>query len=121
MRDKVYKILLAPVRVLSSKAFLVWIIGCWIVYYVVSSIWLRESFGDFAGSLQTKQLIRIPYLLFLTSGCLNFIRSFRETIGKGKTRAIARAVLPLGLMIFAAGYYISLTSRQFDWIIVGEG
>ncbi|TAN42227.1 MAG: hypothetical protein EPN22_12965 [Nitrospirae bacterium] len=34
---------------------------------------------------------------------------------------IGRLMLPLGLMLFLTGFYISITERGFEWIMIAEG
>ena len=60
--------------ILSSKAFLLWMIGGWILYYVISAIWLREAFGAFVAGIRENLFMQIPFVLFLLSGYLNLIR-----------------------------------------------
>lgn len=108
-------------RLFSSKSFLIWLAGSWIIYYVMISIWSMESFGNFVTGLKNSFHIRIPFLLFLVSGYLNIIRSSLTRVKKGGgIQFIAWLLLPLGFMLFLSGFYISVTTRQFEWVTVAK-
>ncbi len=54
-----FKILRKTFGLLSSKTFLIWVAGGWIVYYVMSAIWMKEAFSAFAsGVASTSRLSR---------------------------------------------------------------
>ncbi|MBI5641215.1 MAG: hypothetical protein HZA17_12405 [Nitrospirae bacterium] len=108
-------------EMISSKGFLIGVIGLWLVYYMFSAIWLSESFAHFVMGLQRRWIMRIPFLIFLTSGYLNLIRASKEIIRQEKMQFICWFCLPLGIMLFATGFFMSLSLRHFEWIVVGEG
>lgn len=116
-----FKFLSIPFRVLSSKTFLLWLIGGWIIYYVSSAIWMRESFAHFVIGIQTRRLIQIPCIFFLVSGYLNLIRASADVYRKGRIQFFVWLVLPFGALIFMTGFFMSIKTRQFDWITVAEG
>lgn len=106
---------------LSSKAFLVWMTGGWIVYYVFSAIWIEEAFGGFATGLSTNPLIQFPFALFLVSGYMNLVRASREVLKKGKIQFALWVVMPLGALLFFTGFSLSLYFRESGQRIIGEG
>jgi len=116
-----FKVFEMPFRVLSSKTFLLWLIGGWIIYYVSSAIWMRESFANFVVGMQTKLAIRILFILFLISGYLNIVRVSMDIFKKGRLLFFTWIFFPLGFIVFLSGFFISISTRQFDWITVGEG
>lgn len=120
VQSSTFKILRITFAILSSKAFLLWLMGCWIVFYVTIAIWTNETFGQFVVILRENLLIQFPFVLFLAGGYLNIIRASREKIREGKVSFFARLILPLGIMVFLTGFFISITTRQFDWLIVGQ-
>jgi hypothetical protein len=115
------KILRAPFALLSSKAFLLWMIGGWVVYYVMSAIWVKEAFGLFMNQLGENPLYQVPFVVFLLSGYGNLVRASIGIFKKSKLQFCASIILPVGLMLFFTGYFLSVTSRQAAQIIVGEG
>ena len=108
-------------NVLSSKAFLLWLIGGWIVYYVLSSIWEKEAFGGFAAGINKNPLIQVPFVMFLISGYLNLIRGSKDVFKKRKIQFLAWLVLPVGTLLFLTGFFLSLYLRQSGQTILGEG
>jgi hypothetical protein len=108
-------------NILSSKAFLLWLIGGWIVYYVLSSIWVKEAFGGFAAGISKNPLIQIPFVMFLISGYLNLLRTSAGIIKKGKFQFFVWLLLPAGALLFLTGFFLSLYLRQSGQKILGEG
>ncbi|MBI4838976.1 MAG: hypothetical protein HY806_07555 [Nitrospirae bacterium] len=121
MQDTRYRIIKRPVRVLSSKAFLLWTIGCWILYYVLSAIWLKEAFGNFVGGVRENLFIQAPFLVFLLSGYLNLIRASKSVFNKGKVQFFLWVLLPAGALLFFTGFFLSIYTRQTGQIIIGQG
>lgn len=116
-----FSVFKVALRILSSKVFLLWLMGCWVVFYVTIAVWTNETFAQFAENLRNNPLVQFPFVLFLVGGYLNIVRAARERIQQGKARLFAWMVLPLGIMVFLTGFFISITTRQFEWPIVGEG
>ena len=58
-------------NIISSKVLLFWMIGGWVIYYVLTSIWMDEAFGSFAMGIGNNPLIQVPFVLFLIAGYLN--------------------------------------------------
>jgi len=108
-------------RILSSKEFLAWLIGGWILLYVSSMIWTKESFAYFMGALQDNAFVQIPFVLFLVSGFLNLIIGSAHVFKADKMRFIAVTLFPLGIMLFLTGFFISATTRDLKWILIQAG
>jgi hypothetical protein len=121
MRLNIKDIIKKFFQILSSKAFLFWMIGGWIIYYVISAIWMREAFAHFVNDIKNNILIQIPFVLFLLSGYLNLIRSSLDVFKKNKIQFFAWLLLPLGMLVFLTGFFISINTRQFSTQLVGEG
>ena len=109
------------VTALSSKVFLIWMVGGWVVYYVFSEIWMDEAFGFFAEGIGRDPLVQFSFVLFLLSGFLNLVRASKEVLKSGRIQFAAWVVLPLGVLLFLAGFFISLYSREAGQRIIGEG
>lgn len=105
---------------LSSSSLLVSIFIGWLFLYIILSIWTKEAFATFIEALHKNPFVQIPFLLFLLSGYLNIIRASKSKIKEG-FRFILWVILPLGLVIFFTGFFISIITRQADNIIAGEG
>lgn len=119
VRRSMFKVIKATAGLLSSSAFLIWLTGGWIVFYVFSSIWMKDAFAYFVEALKESYLIQVPFLLFLLSGWLNLVRASCFLFPKGKRRFIVWVMLPLGMILFFTGFFISITTRQFEWLMVG--
>jgi hypothetical protein len=106
---------------LSSMEFLFWIIVMWVLFYVVSAVWKEEAFTDFVLNLKKSVFFQVPFFLFLVSGVFNLLRISKRIIKEGIVRFVLWLILPVGLLVFFSGYFISMTSRDTDWILAGEG
>jgi hypothetical protein len=109
------------IGIFSSITFLMWIAGSWIAFYVLTAIWTREAFALFVAGVGGNTFFKIPFVLFLVSGYCNLIRLSGEALKNRRILYILRFVLPLGVMLFFTGFFLSLSTKQFKWIVVGEG
>jgi hypothetical protein len=96
-------------------------IGGWVTYYVLSSIWMDEAFGSFAMGIGNNPLIQLPFVLFLIAGYLNFFRASMHVLKEGKVRFLTWLVLPLGVLLFFTGFFLSLFLRESGKRMIGEG
>jgi len=115
------QLLIVPIKILASKAFLLWMIIAWISYYSISSIWMEEAFGNFVSQLRENMLIQIPFLLFLASSIMNFIQASKDVFQKSKIGYLFWLILPLGLIIFFSGFFLSVTQREQGQRVLGKG
>lgn len=110
------------INLLSSKVFLIWLIAIWVVSYVSYAVWSKEAFAFFMIGLRKNPAIQIPYAVFLLSLLLNIIRG---SVSRFKKRGLFYLslwiILPAGIFVFLAGYFISGTLRQSQWLLIGEG
>ena len=109
------------IAALSSKAFLLWMIGGWIVYYVFSAIWTDEAFGFFAAGIGTNPLVQFPFVLFMVCAYMNVVRVSIDVLNRGKMQFALWVVMPLGVLLFLTGFFMSLYSREAGQRIIGEG
>ena len=116
-----YKNLKLPFTILSSKAFLLWLIGGWLIYYVSSAIWMEEAFAFFVSGVEKNILIQLHFVLFIISGYLNIVRVFEDKLQHSKIGFIAWFMLSLGVMLYFSGFFLSLNLRASDNRLVGEG
>jgi hypothetical protein len=107
--------------ILSSRECLLWLIGGWIFYYVMSAVWTEQAFAGFVNGIEKNIFIQIPYILFLVVGLLNLARSSREIIKRGKFQYILWLMLPLGLILFFSAFFLSIYNREVGQRIVEEG
>ncbi len=108
-------------NIISSKAFLLWLIGLWIMYYIASAIFMDEAFAAFVHYLEKKIVFQMPFVLFLLSGFLNIIRSARRRWKEGRVLFFMRLIMPFGIMVFFTGFFISVTTRDVSQHLAGEG
>ncbi len=120
-RDRMFKLITTPVAVLSSKVFLLWMVGGWFVYYVISSIWMDEAFVIFASGVRQNPFIMIPFIIFLLSGYMNFVRVLKSRLRESAAGGVLWCILPLGLLIFLTGFILSLSLRESGRLMIGEG
>jgi hypothetical protein len=121
MYNIIYKIIKFPIRVLSSKACLLWLTGGWILYYVSSAIWMEEAFGFFVYGVKSNPFIQIPFLLFLVSGYLNLFRVFKDKFRGKKLGFISWLMISIGVLLYFTGFFLSINVRQYDNRLVGVG
>lgn len=115
------RLIMIPIKVLASKTCLLWLTGGWVLYYVSTAIWMDEAFAMFVGGLKNSILIQIPFLLFLVSGYLNILRAFRDKLRQDRAGFIAWFMISAGIMLYLAGFFLSIHVRQYDNRLVGEG
>jgi hypothetical protein len=115
------RIVRALYEILSSKAFLLWLIGGWLLFYVSSAIWMKEAFAFFVSGLADDPIIQVPYLLFLVSGWLNFIRVFSGKFRSNKISFAAWLMLAAGALLYLTGFFLSINTRHAGTMIVGSG
>ena len=96
-------------------------IGGWVSYYVLTSIWMDEAFGSFASGIGKNPFIQIPFIVFLITGYLNLFRVSLCVLRKGMIQFFARSVLPLGILLFFTGFFLSLYLRESGQKMIGEG
>lgn len=106
---------------LSSPEMLFWIVGLWLSYYTTLVIWDKEAFSNYITGLTTKRILQAPFVLFLIVGYLNLVRVVNKAGGRSIGRTLMKAVLPLGLLLALTGAFISITTRQFEWIMALPG
>lgn len=109
------------ISILSSKVFLLWMIGGWITYYVLSYIWMEEAFGSFAVGIRNNFFIQVSFIVFLISGYLNLVRKAIHVLKEGTLSFAAWLVLPLGVLLFFTGFFLSLFLRESGQRMIGEG
>lgn len=110
-----------PFKILASKAFLLWVLIAWISYYSFSSIWVDEAFGNFIAQLRDNIIIQVPFILFLVSAFMNLIRASKKSFQQSRAGYIFWLILPLGVIIFFSGFFLSVTQREQGQRILGEG
>lgn len=121
MINKITNILKSLFHILSSKAFLLWLIGGWLLYYVASAIWIDEAFAFFVSGVKENIIVQIPFVLFLICGYLNLIRVLKDKFKDSRLGFIAWFMLSIGVMLYFSGFFLSMTMRQSDNRLVGEG
>lgn len=107
--------------ILSSKVFLLWLMGGWITYYVMSAIWREEAFAGFVSSIENNFLVQALFILFLLSGYLNLASAARDVFRKGKMNLLGWIILPTGLLLFFTAFFLSILTRETVRTVVGEG
>jgi hypothetical protein len=107
--------------VMSSKTCLLWLIGGWITFYVVSAIWREEAFAGFVSSIGNNIFVQTLFILFLLSGYLNLVRTSRDVFRRGKMNLLGWIFLPAGLLLFFTAFFLSILTRETVRSVVGEG
>ncbi|MBI4844486.1 MAG: hypothetical protein HY809_09215 [Nitrospirae bacterium] len=108
-------------NVLSSKTLLLWLGGAWLLYYISSAIWMKEAFASFIANLGGNILIQIPFVIFLLSGWLNFIRVFGDRFRSGKISFASWLLISCGALLYLSGLFLSVNTRQAGSFLAGEG
>lgn len=109
------------VKLISSKAFLIWLIGGWILYYVTYAVWGKEAFAGFVYSIEKNPVFQGIYVLFLLSLVSNIVRSSIGRAEKGVVHLITWVVLPSGMFLFLCGFFLSASSRDVAQLLAGDG
>jgi hypothetical protein len=115
------KLRLRVVSLVSSRAFLVWLVAAWVVYYVTSALVAPEAFARFASGLGESLLLQAGYALFLVSALLNLVRAFRARFRVHRFLGMVWVVLPAGMFLLMLGFFVSLAFREHAWNRVGVG
>ncbi len=115
------KYLKRSVVILSSRTCLLWLFGGWILYYVLSAIWMDEAFANFVNGIEGNILIQAPLILFLVSGYLNLVRSSKEILKRSTMHFILWMSMPLGALLFLTAFSLSISQRESGQRIAGEG
>lgn len=106
----------------SSREFLIWLIGGWLVYYVTTAIWSQEAFAHFISDLGSRRALQVPYVVFLFGLLLNIIRGVGLSVRRrGYVSAFFKVFLPVGILVFLTGFFMSATMRQSSQLLTGEG
>ena len=114
-------IIFVPFKILASKAFLLWMIIAWISFYAFSYIWMDEAFGNFIALLRDNMFIQVPFILFLVSALMNLIRASKKSFQQSRAGYLFWLILPLGVIIFFSGFFLSVIQREQGQRILGEG
>ncbi len=115
------KILTAPLTMITSKVFMLWMTGCGLIYYVLSAIWVKEAFGTFVMQLRDNVFMQVFFILFLICGYGNFMRASISVFKRNKLRFCAWILLAGGVLLFVSGFFMSASMRESGQLIVGEG
>jgi hypothetical protein len=107
--------------ILSSQVFLLWLVGGWIIYYVVSAIWREEAFAGFVSGIGNNIFVQALFIIFLLSGYLNLFRTAKDIFRRGKLNFLSWIILPLGLLLFFTAFFLSILTRETVRSVVGEG
>lgn len=98
---------------LSSSAVLFGLSALWVFYYVTKAVWSKEAFATYILELEKNILFQGLYALFLISLLLNIIRKGGRLFTEGRPlAAVLKMILPVGLLLFFAGYLISSAARE---------
>lgn len=109
------------IELLSSKEFLLYLTGGWIIYYLTSATWGKEAFANFVLGLDKNLLIQAFYILFLSGLYLNFVRVVIKLFRKDKRYLLMWLPLSLGIIIFLTVFFVSINIRHMGRLLVGEG
>jgi predicted membrane channel-forming protein YqfA (hemolysin III family) len=110
-----------PFKIFSSMAFLLWITGAWLIFYIVTAIWMKEAFGFFIASLRQNPFMQVPFILFLLAGYMNLIRAGKPVFQKSKLQFFLWLILPVGALLFFTGFFMSATMRESGQRFLGAG
>ncbi len=110
----------AAISFLGSRQLTVWMVLCFIVFYLTMAVWSREAFGTFVVGISSDVVFRVLYLLF----CANVTTRAAAalwTCRRDKARFILMLPLYAGLPLLLLSFFLSINTRDFQWMIVGEG
>jgi len=100
---------------LRSRTLTVWLVGLFILYYLTMAVWVGEAFGRYVSHLSSSNFFRAFYLLFFFNVLLRSYDALRAAWSH-RPNAFLRLPLYLGLIIFLAGFFLSLNFRQTQWL-----
>lgn len=114
------KHLQAVLSFLRSKTLTVWLLGLFILYYLIVAVWFKEAFAHLVQHLSDHMLFQAAYvLLFLnvTFRIAGAVRSLR----RDRSRLFLRVPLYAGMVLFLFSFFLSLNVREDRKMLVGEG
>lgn len=104
-------------ELLSSKELLIWLIILWVGYYLTTAVWWNEAFSHFVLGLKDNPISQGLYMVVV----INLVLRLAMTMKEGRLQVIRKAPLLLGLIIFLSGFFLSITTRNFSYVLLGEG
>ena len=108
--------------ILLSARTMFWLAFVWVFAYVSCSIWAREAFGMYMQAMSGSLLMQVPFVLFILIAIYNSGLSFLGRWRAGsRLGAVAWAVLPLGVILYMSGFFISASMRDQATGFFGRG
>jgi hypothetical protein len=117
MRGKIRKL----AATVSSKGFLLCLVGLWVIYYVTFAVWSKEAFARFVTALNSNPLAQAFFIILLISAFLNLLRASVRRFRESRLMFSLWILLPAGLMVFLTGFFMSAAFRQHEWLVKGDG
>ncbi len=108
-------------RALSSQAVTFWYVVAFVLYYLTFTIWSEEAFGRFINLISTNPLAIVLYSVFLVNITLLMGRKVWTSLRAGRCSALFRIPLYLGVALFLVSSFLSLTTREVRWQLLGRG
>lgn len=111
----------ALIRVVFLPSALFWMAVAWVFMYVTYAVWAKEAFASYISMLSTSLLMQIPYLLFMASGAVNLWRFAASRFRVSALSAPAWIMLPAGILVYLAGFFMSAVMADSGSKFVGLG
>ena len=108
------------IKRLLAPGFMRALLLLWVFLYVGLALWVKDSFSIFVYQLGHNPLVQVPFVLFTMLVAYHTWRGFWGRIrGEGVLKACLWVVLPLGVLLYLAGFFLNATIRQQGEIFVG--
>lgn len=92
----------------------------WLVYYLSWSTWSEEAFANFIYSLGKKFLWQALFIIFIGIILIEVILKFYKKFKVNPIFVISWSILPLGILLFLGGVFISVNTRMDTRILTGK-
>ncbi len=106
-------------RILASKGVLFWLIMTWLAYYVTVAIWGSEAFEHFVEGLRTNLIFKTFFIFLLVNLVIHLVTG----VYNQRQRLLHKLLwlpLSLGVFIFLLGFFLSITSKHTERVVLGE-
>lgn len=104
-------------RVIKLRRLMLW---AWLLYYLTWSTWSKEAFAGFVSGLGRNIIWQVLFVTFIMLLSTEMIYKFKERMKSSLFFALIWFILPAGIIVFLAGFFLSASMRMDTKILTGK-